>query len=223
VVTSVPALYAGTVSHARQAPVRNRFRYGAYLWLIDLDRPPRLPRGLGWLGRFDPADHVDVRAFLAEHGRRAERILMLANARALGYVFNPISVFWCYDTTGVLVATVAEVHNTYGGRHAYLVDAGPDGAADVPKALYVSPFYPVDGRYVIRAPEPDDRLALSVTLHRDGDQPFVATMRGERRPLTLANLARAWLRYPWEPLRVTVLIRRQGIRLWRRGLEVQPR
>jgi DUF1365 family protein len=76
---------------------------------------------------------------------------------------------------------------------------------------------------VIRVSDPGEDLLVSVTLRRDGDQPFVATLRGRRHPATVRRLMWAWMRYPWAPLRTTALIRWQGIRLWGRGLEVQPR
>jgi uncharacterized protein len=217
------AIYDAVVTHVRAAPVDNRFRYRTFYWLVDLDDPPRLRWPLRSLARFDPSDHLDVRAFLRGHGLDASRILMLANARVLGYVFNPITVYWCYDAGGRQVAQVAEVHNTYGGRHAYLLDPDDHGRSTVAKELYVSPFYPVDGSYTIRVSEPGPQVAVSVTLRRDADQPFVATLVGRRHPATLRHLLSAWLRYPWAPLRTSLLIRWQGIRLWRRGLEVQPR
>src|ERR1700722_2389533 len=117
----LPALYATHVVHARRAPITNRFRYRASYWLVDFDRLPR-PRGiLGYLARFESRDHSDVRAFLVERGVVPHHILMLAMTRTFGYVFNPISVFWGYDAAGECVCVVAEVHNTYGGRHTYLL------------------------------------------------------------------------------------------------------
>lgn len=215
--------YEARVTHSRQAPVANRFRNRTFYWLVDADNPPRLGWPLRWLGRFCPDDHIDVRKYLAELGRPAERILMLAHARSFGYVFNPISVYWCYSADGVVSAVVAEVHNTYGGRALYLLDPGPDGRAEVAKQLYVSPFYPVDGQYEITVSEPTARIAVTVTLRRPGDLPFVATLRAERRPANFARLVGASLRYPWTPLRTSVLIRWQGIRLLTKGLKVQPR
>ena len=96
----LPALYAAEVAHTRRTPIANHFRHRASYWLVDFDRLPR-PRGIqGRLARFERSDHSDVRAFLCERGVAAERILMLAMPRTLGYVFNPISVFWCYDADG---------------------------------------------------------------------------------------------------------------------------
>ena len=212
-----PCLYAVSISHTRPVPLVNRFRYGSYMWLFDLDDPPD---GVG--ARYRPADHLDVRAELAASGIGAGRILVLANLRVLGYGFNPITIYWCYDTDGALIARVAEVHNTYGGRHAYVIPVD-DEDTTMTKAMYVSPFYPVDGAYRIRISEPTDTVAVSVVLERPGGDSFRAAMTGRRRPATVANRVWALCRYPAAPLRARALIQYQGLRLWRRGVEVQPR
>jgi len=218
---AVPALYDSVITHSRRAPLAHRFRYRAAYWLVDLDRLPQPPGPLGLLARVRARDHLDVRALLRDNGVAADRVLMLTTGRTLGYVFNPISVFWAYDRAGDRTAVVAEVHNTYGGRHAYLLRPNRDGYAEADKALYVSPFHPVDGRYQIQVSEPGESLSIRVALRRHGDEPFVATLRGGRRAVTAANVLSATLRYP--SARTTALIRWQGLRLWGRGLEVQPR
>lgn len=220
---SATAIYDAAVTHVRRSPLDHRFRYRTFYWLVDVDDPPRLPLPLRPLARFCAPDHLDVRALLAEHGVAPARLLMLANARMLGYVFNPISVYWAYDDAGTLVATVAEVHNTYGGRHAYVLHPDPRGRSQVTKELYVSPFHPVDGHYDIRVSPPGEQLSVAVTLRRPDGTRFVATLTGRRHDASVPTLMRVWLRYPWAPLRTSALIRWQGIRLWRRGLEVQPR
>jgi DUF1365 family protein len=160
VVSAVPALYEAAVTHQRRTPLTNRFRYQAWYWLVDIDDLPQPSRLLRLFARVDRRDHMDVRALLREAGIQADRVLMLTGARSLGHVFNPISVFWAYDSDGTRTAVVAEVHNTYGDRHAYLLE-GEDcagGFAQVDKEMYVSPFYPVDGHYRIhvRARRVDD-------------------------------------------------------------------
>ena len=112
------ALYTGTVMHARKTPKENVFRYRVCFYLLDLDELPEFDRRLrlfGWNRRnvvslYD-RDHMDVRAYLAEHGIEADRILLLTNLRVLGYVFNPVSFFYCYRDGG-LACIVAEVSNT---------------------------------------------------------------------------------------------------------------
>jgi DUF1365 family protein len=151
------------------------------------------------------------------------RVLMLTHARVLGYVFNPISVFWCHDATDRLVCVLVEVHNTYGNRHVYLLHPDGHGWDETPKCFYVSPFHPVEGTYRMRLPVPGDRLALTVRLERDGDRPFVATLRGRRHDVDTATLVRMAISHPLSTLAVTARIRRQGIALYLRGLPLHPR
>jgi uncharacterized protein len=230
----VPALYPCTVEHTRTRPFRYAFRHRTYLWLVDLDDLPRLPRPLRSLARFLARDHFagtapGIRAGLERflHGQGVSlptgRVLMLAHARVLGHVFNPLTLYWCHDGDGTLRCVVAEVHNTYGERHGYVLLPDASGAARVPKDIYVSPFFPVDGAYRMRLPEPGDRLDLAVQLERDGGRPFTATVRGRRREAGPAELLRAAVRHRWSTAAVSAAIRMHGIRLYLRGLPVQPR
>jgi hypothetical protein len=219
----VPALYRATVRHVRRTPRRHSFTYSTFYWLTDIDAPPELARPLRALAQFDSRDHDDPRVALAQAGISADRVLRMAHARSFGHGFNPLTVYWCYRGT-MRVAVVAEVHNTYGQRHSYVLR--PDDAGDfiVDKALYVSPFYPVDGQYEIQVSAPDQRMAVSIGYRRGDDAPFTAAVVGDRLPVTTANLIKLWLRYPLTPWRTSALIRLQGIRLWlRRGLRVHPR
>ncbi len=229
-----PALYEARVSHARAEPVRYAFAHRTHYWLVDLDAPPRLRWPLRALAGFHPADHgdgraatlrTDIDAFLREHGidLGGGRVLMLAHARVLGYVFNPLTVYWCHDLDGSPRAVVAEVHNTYGDRHRYLLHPDGRGRAETAKALYVSPFNEVDGEYRLSLPEPGERLALTVALHREGRPPFTASVRGLRRPATVSQLLRLSLRHPLAPLVNAARIRFHGIRLYLRGLPVRDR
>jgi uncharacterized protein len=226
-----PALYECSIRHVRTEPLRNAFTYRSYQWLVDLDALPRLPRWLRPLAAFRSADHLgdpgrsireNVDRYLAGRGvdLGGGRILMLANARVLGYVFNPLSVYWCHAADGALACVVAEVHNTYGERHCYLMHTDDRGRAQVAKEFYVSPFNPVDGSYQMSLPEPGERLALTVTLHRPGAAPFVASVRGQRHAATTAGLLAAAGRHPWSTVAVTGRIHAQGLKLYARGLPV---
>ncbi|MGI8332323.1 DUF1365 domain-containing protein [Actinomadura scrupuli] len=229
-MVTVPALYECVVTHVRPGPVRNAFRYGTYLWLVDLDALP----GNRLLASFESRDHAGsprrtIRAnledFLGGHGvdLRGGRILMLTNARVLGHVFNPLTVYWCHDPRGALACVVAEVHNTYGGRHRYLLRPDAAGRARTAKEFYVSPFYPVEGAYRMSLPVPAADLALTIALHRDGERPFVAGLRGRGRPATRRALLGMALRHPAAPLAAAARMRLQGIRLYLRGLPIVPR
>jgi DUF1365 family protein len=148
---------------------------------------------------------------------------MLASARVLGYVFNPLTVYWCHAATADLVAVVAEVHNTYGERHCYLLRPDVSGRAQVGKDFYVSPFLPVAGHYRMRLPEPADALRLAVTLDIGGRPMFAATVSGRHHPYTTRQLIRLIVRFPWVTALVTARIRWQAIRLLARRLRIIPR
>ena len=215
--------YATTIRHTRRKPFKRTFTNQARTWLVDLDHLP----DHGLLGRFEARDHLgdpdrtlkdNVEHFLAVNGVETDggRIVMAANARALGYCFNPISVFWCYRRTGALAGVVVEVHNTYGDRHAYLVHPDEQGRARTDKQMYVSPFHGTDGHYEIAVPRPGKRLHVTVTLHSDEGAVFTASLDGEptnTSPLRSAPAA----------LRGALLIRAHGIWLWARRLGIRPR
>ncbi|MCM1938176.1 DUF1365 domain-containing protein [Streptomyces sp. G3] len=232
--TPRPGLYPCEIAHIRLDPVRYTLRHRTYMWLVDLDHLPELPILLSPLAGFRARDHftgdapslrAGLERFLASRGidLAGGRVLMLSHARVLGYVFNPLTLYWCHGPDGTPRCVVAEVHNTYGERHTYLLDPDEAGVAHVDKDFYVSPFFPVDGAYRMRLPLPADRLDLTVRLDRPGARPFTATVRGTRREATPAALLRLALRHPLSTLAVSAGIRRHGIRLYLRGLPVQPR
>ncbi len=218
-----PAVYRTTIRHTRRRPFQRTFEHASHCWLVDVDDLP----DHGVLGRFESRDHLgdpdrsiraNLEAFLAGHDLTLDggRVLLAANARALGYCFNPISVFWCFDRDGAQVATVVEVHNTYGDRHAYLVHPDEQGRATTAKQMYVSPFHGTDGSYELAVPVPGDRLQIAVTLHSDDGAVFSASLSGTR------SSTGPWRAAP-AALRGALLIRAHGIWLWARRLPLRPR
>jgi DUF1365 family protein len=231
----VTTLFDTRIAHGRTERVGHGFAYRHATWLVDLDALPELPRPLRLVGRFDARDHfgdpattirANVDAYLAtEHvDLDGGRVLMLANARAFGYTFNPLSVFWCYDRKDELVCVVAEVHNTYGERHCYLVRPDIEGRADAAKKFYVSPFFAVDGRYEMAFTDPrtTDDLQVEITLWRGDTNVFRASLAGRPDPSRPSFLGGS-LRHPVAGQRVMALIKLQGIRLWLKRLPVVPR
>jgi DUF1365 family protein len=231
----LPALVVGKVTHQRRGPVRHEFSHRAYQWLVDLDALPRQPWYLRAFAQFSSADHLgepalpikaNIENYLALHGISLGdrgRVLMLANARVLGYVFDPLSVFWCHDSDGALACVVAEVHNTYGERHAYLLRPDATGRSVTDKEFYVSPFFDVSGSYELRFILAPDLVSATVTLRRGDVVAFSATFRGRPQPATCLALALRVLREPLMPQRVSALIAAHGIWLWLRRLPVQRR
>ncbi len=215
--------YDTTIRHTRRTPFKRTFTHRSRTWLVDLDHLP----DHGVLGRFEARDHLgdpdrslkeNVEHFLALNGVETDggRIVMAANARALGYCFNPISVFWCHRRDGELAGVVVEVHNTYGDRHAYLVHPDEQGRARTEKQMYVSPFHGTDGHYELAVPRPGRKLHVTVTLHSDDGAVFTASLDGE--PTTTSPLRSAPA-----ALRGALLIRAHGIWLWARRLGIRTR
>jgi uncharacterized protein len=228
------ALFTCDITHVRTRPIRRAFCYRSYLWLVDLDDMPRIARPLRPFARFRARDHLgdpgrSIRAnldgYLALQGidLAGGQILMLAHARVLGHVFNPLTVYWCHAADGTLAAVVAEVHNTYGERHCYLLRPDARGRARAGKDFYVSPFLPVAGRYRMRLPEPADTLRLAITLDLAEQPMLVATVSGQRHRYTTWRLVRLAARYPWVTAQVTARIRWQAIRLLARRQRIIPR
>ncbi len=224
-------VFTTTVRHTRRKPWRRRFAHRSHTWVVDLDDLP----DHGVLGRFEARDHLgdpstsiraNLEAYLGGHGidLHGGQVLMAAQARALGYCFNPISVFWCTDAAGDLAATVVEVHNTYGDRHAYLVRPDEQGRASTDKAMYVSPFHGTDGSYELAVPVPTDRLHVAVSLHTEDGAVFSASLDGERvAPAGSPTSRRTVLRAAPASLRGSVLIHAHGVWLWLRRLPIRPR
>jgi hypothetical protein len=232
---SAPVPYRTTIRHSRTERAHHAFRYRHVMWLVDLDDIPPPRRLARWLPRFVASDHfgdphapirTNVERYLAGNDIDLDggRILMLTNPRSLGYAFNPLTVFWCYAANGTLRTIVAEVHNTFGERHCYLVEPGADGRRDVEKELYVSPFFAVDGTYDMRFGEPGDEIRIAITLRRgpQSEPVFTATLDG-RRGRTPRSFALAALRHPCSSMRVTALIHWQALQLWLRRIPIAPR
>jgi uncharacterized protein len=225
----LPAIVTGFVRHGRSIPIRHAFRHRVYQWLIDLDDVPRLPWYLRPLARFDVRDHLGGRGptlkaellrYLARNGIEYDgQVVMLANARVLGHVFDPLTVYWCVDSPYV----VAEVHNTYGERHVYLLRPDADGDADAAKQFYVSPFNDVSGTYRLTFGLDRDRVHVQVRLSRGDLTVFGASFDGVPRPATRRALLSAAVRLPLMPQRVSALIRLHGVWLWFRRLPVVKR
>ncbi len=231
---ALPALVEGTVGHTRRTPLRHRFTNRVYQWLVDVDELPRMTRALRPFSTFKAADHIgdpddtiraNIERFCKANGVdiSGHRVLMLANARVLGHTFDPLSVFWAIAPDGTLRCIVAEVHNTYGERHAYLLETDDAGKATVDKAFYVSPFFTVDGRYDLQFTLTPESVSSTVILRQGGEAVFTATFRGTPRPATPRRLAKLLVKMPLMTHRTSLLIRIHGVWLWIRRLPVVTR
>jgi len=221
------AVYAGTLMHARRSPARHVFRYPVSYWLFDLDELPELERRL-WLFSVNrrnlvtlrDRDHFDGTMPLKEAVRRLagdasiERVLMLTQPRVLGYVFNPVSFYWCYRADGSLACVVAELNNTFGERLPEVL-RGPELRYEHRKRLHVSPFFGLDQSYEYAFSQPGDEVWARIHVRDDaGARPLTAVLHGRRRELSNRSLAALLLRYPLQPLQVIALIHFEALRLW---------
>jgi hypothetical protein len=240
------ALYEGWVRHRRPGPTPHAFRYPLTLLWLDLGELDRVFAGR-WLWSVErpnlaafhrrdylgdpalPLDEALRREVAGQTGRRPEGpIRLLTHPRYFGYVFNPLTLYYCYAPDGeTLEAVVAEVTNTpWKERHAYvLAMADNRGSPDkpsfrTPKAFHVSPFLPMDLDYAWRLTRPGERLLVHLEDLQDGRKVFDATLSLQRRALTGDNLARALLRFPFMTGQVVFGIYWQALRLWLKGTPV---
>ncbi len=237
-------VYEARLVHVRTRPVAHRFEYPVWQMLGDLDELAELDRRVRLFSHnrmnlvaLHDRDHAGagegrgLRAalseFLAANGIASDgrwRFLLLTHARVLGYVFNPVTFTYCHGPDGALVCVVAEVRNTFGKVHRYLlderarVDVTHGVAYDVDKLLHVSPFFDLELGYRFHFRALDQRLDVAMDVTPPGrDLVFHARLAGERRPFSDATLARLCLRYPLSTLQVTARIHWQALRLWLRG------
>jgi DUF1365 family protein len=238
-------LYTGTVMHRRFKPRAHRLNYRVFWCLLDLDELPYLPtrlrffslKGFNLFG-FRNADHGDgsdcplraqVETHLAAAGidLKGGPIRLLCMPRLLGFVFNPISVYYCYDRRGVLKALLYQVHNTFGQRHSYLipVDSKPGEPLEQRclKAFYVSPFMDMDIAYRFRVQPPQERVALVIEGSDAQGPVLIASLAGDRQPLTDTALLRAFLSFPLMTLKVVAGIHWEALKLWIKGMRMRPR
>jgi DUF1365 family protein len=243
---SGPALYRGTVRHRRLSPTPHEFCYDVFMALLDIDRIPEAMRvspftsynRWNWAS-FHEADHFgDPRVKLRERLEREARrdgvvlpdgpIYLLTNLRTLGYTFNPVSFFYCYDRAGRLPVVLAEVNNTFGETCNYWLRADGDQAlAEVRqhasrKVFHVSPFLSLDQEYAWVLKPPGDRVAVHIGVSRAGEQALAATLSLSRRPWTRAAIHEALVAHPWMCAKIIAAIHWQALRLYLKRVPFHP-
>jgi len=238
---SVSALYFGSVMHHRLIPFKHRFRYRVFSLWLDLDelvgplkRLKLMPHNRFGLFSFHDRDHGArdgsplrpwVERLLSQAGLElgGGPIRLLCFPRLLGFVFNPLSVYYCYDRSETLRAIVYEVKNTFGDQHAYVipVPAGRNGGEAITqscdKTFFVSPFIGMSSTYRFRIKEPGETLSVLIRQSVAEGEQLIATLHGERRALDDKRLLAAFLRYPLMTLKVVGAIHWEALWLWVKG------
>lgn len=240
-------MYVGEVRHRRRRPTTHAFRYRTYHALLDVDELGRLDRevpGFGYNRRnvtgFRDRDHLGpvelpvrekLQRWLAARGvdLPGGRVQVLTNLRVFGHVFDPVSWWFCHGPDGRLAFVVAEVNNTFGDSHCYLLDdleRRSDGSvrAAASKRFHVSPFLPIDGLdYRFTFVVTSDRIVAHMDVLDADGKLFDATQSGRRVPLRAATLARTLVTHPLMTLRTVVLIHLQALRLAAKRVPFHPR
>ncbi len=233
------AIVDATVVHRRLRPRVNAFRYRvAYLCLdlaaldqaggrwLKLDRPGLVSFRRADHGGRDGSDlEAWLRRILADHGLAEVcdgGVTLMTMPRMLGYVFNPVSFWFCRDRAGALRTVLCEVNNTFGESHCYLVHHDdrrpirPDDWLDGQKVFHVSPFLPVEGAYRFRFRLDDGRAHVDVNYHDAGGLMLATSVAGRREALADRTVLRRFLGNPAMTLAVIFRIHWQALQLWRK-------
>jgi DUF1365 family protein len=239
------SVYVGTVVHKRLEPRTHAFSYRVFALCLDVDEIAELSRDLRFFSRgrfnllsFHDADHGDrattdiaghIRSVLAGAGLEqfTARVELICYPRILGYVFNPLSVYFGYDREERLGAIAYEVTNTLGERRSYVIPVAAASenngviSQQCAKELYVSPFTGPTGSYGFHILPPGQTVVIGVDF-READRPVLKThFRGERVPLSDGSIAGMLLRHPLMTAKVTMAIHLQAARLWLKGVPVR--
>jgi DUF1365 family protein len=239
-VSDAARLYLSEVMHRRARPVRYRFVYRVYSLLVDIDRLDELQRlssvfshnRFNLLGFHDrdhgPRDGSPLRPWLDATLHRfgvdleGGRVELLCFPRVLGYVFNPLSIWYCRHRDGSLRAVLLQVSNTFGEWHGYVLHDG-GRALDWPvrqsrsKVFHVSPFIDMSAEYHFRLSEPAERLEVTIREYQRGEPMLTAAQVGAARSFDTRNLLSAFARVPLLSFKVMALIHWQALKIWLKG------
>ncbi len=234
------SLYECTVTHHRLKPIRHRFVYRLFMFSLDLDEIDAISDRSCFVSRnrlnvfsFYDKDHVqrghstvreNVIDLVRSHGVTdlVGKIYLITHLRTFGYVFNPVSFYYCFDTAGAPLCAVAEVHNTYREQKNFV--ARPGGRTGdtfrmvEQKFFYVSPFIDLDAFMDFRLTVPDDRLRIRIDDVEQESKLIITTLTGDRKPLTDRSLLWYAIRFPLVTVQIIAKIHWQALRLYLKGL-----
>ena len=228
--------------HNRLEPKKNRFHYSVFMFYLDLDEIDGIAKKLWLLSRnrfnafnFREKDHLQlpreapdtsktvkeqITGYLRSEGIEIGngKIMLLTNLCTLGYQFNPVSFYYCFDEAGKPVCSVVEVCNTFGEMKLYLLSgkqlSGNRFHLNTTKYFYVSPFIDMDTVFDFCLDVPGEKLNIRIDDHKEGRRFFISTLTGKKKPLNDARLLWYTLRFPLITVKIITLIHWQAIILW---------
>ncbi len=234
-------LYRCNISHHRKEPIVRNFNYNIFMWYLNLDDLSSVINRLWLVSRnrfnyyaFKDGDHMNtgggddlksrIRAFVKANDETAnvDNIMLLTNLTTLGYLFNPVSFYFCFDNNGQPLCAIAEVGNTYGEMKPYFI--GKENIVDgvfrfkARKYFYVSPFIDHDTELDFFLGIPGDKLNLRIDDYKGDNRFFTAVLDGTKDTLSNRNVLISALKFPLITIRIIVLIHLQAAILWLKKL-----
>lgn len=230
------ALYECAIMHCRIKPRRHRFNNRIFMFYLDLDEIDEVSKNIGIISRnrwnlfsFRDDDHLqlgfasvkeNILKYVESQGLRekVEKVMLLTNLRVFGYVFNPVSFYYCFDKEQRPLCVVLEIGNTFGELKPFFI--GSDYMHNEVfedrqvKYFYISPFIDLDAPMDFRLGVPSDRLNIKIDDVKDGEKFLCTTMSGPRRELTKANVWRYALCFPFVTLQVIFFIHLHALILY---------
>ncbi len=234
------SLYECTVMHHRLEPVKNRFVYKVYFFHLDLDEVDTLHSTLTLFSHnrfnlfsFRDSDHLsfgkptlkeNIVEYLRKNGIELNqgKIFLVTNLRTFGYIFNPVSFYYCFDEAGKPVCVIPEVGNTFGEMKPYLLrdaDRNENGFRKVvDKYFYVSPFIELDSTFDFNLKIPGEKIHIAIDDYKNGKKIFISAVSGIKKELTDLRLAWYTVRFPFLTLQIIIKIHWQALKLYRKKL-----
>tara|TARA_B100001115_G_scaffold145308_1_gene113477 strand:+ start:694 stop:1452 length:759 start_codon:yes stop_codon:yes gene_type:complete len=232
------SIYNGTVIHKRFKPKIHFFKYRVFSLLIDLSELDILDKKINYFSynkfnliSFFDKDHGErdgssivewVKKNLNENGLNTEniKIKLLCYPRILGYVFNPLSVFYVYDINEKLVSILYEVKNTFGEQHTYIFRVENNSLLqhNCEKKFHVSPFIEMDCNYFFRILKPAEKISVIIDQYQSNEKILYASQDGKRADFTSSELIKSYLKHPLMTFKIISAIHFEAFKLWIKGI-----
>jgi hypothetical protein len=235
----ISSIYNGTVVHKRFKPRIHFFRYKVFSLLIDLSELSTLDKKINFFSynrfnliSFFDKDHGErdgtsliewVKKNLRKNNIDAEeiKIKLLCYPRILGYVFNPLSVFYIYNNNEKLISILYEVKNTFGEQHTYIFKIENDNLLqhNCEKKFHVSPFIEMNCNYFFRILKPSENISVIIDQYQSNEKILFASQDGKRADLTSAELMKSYLKHPLMTFKIISAIHFEAFKLWTKGIK----